>query len=130
MDVKAFAHFFEGVNGYHVIENLYPNRWGKRIKLKKIINNIKKQESELILYCHSLAGFHDTNGFMYIKNEKIFVYRVFEKDAYELNEYVRRFFSLKRIRDLNYRFIPLIYQDGKSTRKTGNAPEDQKLICH
>jgi hypothetical protein len=67
---------------------------------------------------------------MYVKNGKIYVYRVYEKDIYELNEYIRKFYSLERIRNLNYRFIPLHYQRGKSTRKTGNAPEDQKIICH
>ena len=131
MNVTAFAHFFGGVHGYQDIEKKFSTySWIERRKLKKIIKNIKKQEPELILYSHAIRGFHDDNGFMYIKNGKIFVYRVFEKDIYELNDYIQKFYSLESIRDLNTRYIPLIYGDLGATRKTGHTPEDQKLICH
>lgn len=113
MNVNAFAHFFDGINGYY--------EFYKDPSIKRVIKNIQKQKPELILYNHVLCGFHDNNGFMFVKNGKIYVYRIDEKDIYELNDYMRRFYSLDRIRRLNYAFIPIIYQNGKSTRRTGST---------
>lgn len=99
MNVSAFANYFDGVNGYIELNDLrYKTK--KRVRLKSIIKNISKQEPEMILYCNSLAGFHDDNGFLFIKNNKIYVYRVVERDIYELNYYLKKFFSLERIRSL------------------------------
>lgn len=129
MNVKAFAHFFDGVNGYFDIDLSLKN-FVNYLKLKHVIKNINNQKPELILYNHVLAGFHDNNGFMYVKNGKIYVYRVEEKDVFELNDYIRKFFELERIRRLNYAYIPIIYRNGKSIRRTGNTPDNEKLICH
>lgn len=129
-NVSSFAHFFDGVNGYYEINEdpLFHNFLKKR-KFKHIIKNINKQNPELILYSSVLCGFHDVNGFMFVKKEKIFVYRVLENDIYELNDYIRQFFSLDRIRRLNYTFIPIIHQNEQSTRYTGHTPENEKMIC-
>jgi len=130
MNVKAFAHFFDGVNGYWNIEKIFQYRnFFKEKKLNHIIKNINKQKPELILYSKVLSDFHDNNGFLYIKNGKIYVYRVIEKDIYELNDYIRKFFNLDRIRELNYSYIPIIYQKDQSTRLTGHTPENEKMIC-
>jgi hypothetical protein len=130
MKVFAFAHFFDGINGYYEIDkDPQSNNFFKTLKFKHIISNINKQKPELILYCHVLSGFQDDNGFMYVKNGKIYVYRVIEKDIYELNDYIRRFFSLDRIRNLNNTFIPMIYQLDQSTRIAGHTPENEKLLC-
>jgi hypothetical protein len=101
--VTAFAHFFNWADGYYEIDKdpSLKNTVEKK-RLKHIIKNINKQKPEIILYSNVLCGFNDSNGFMYIKNGKIYVYRVIEKDTYELNEYLRIFFSLYRIRRLNY----------------------------
>lgn len=130
MNVTAIANFFDGVNGYDDIDkNFKFKNIFMKIKFKHIIKNINKQKPELILYCHILNGWSDYNGFMYIKNGKIYVYRLYEKDIYELNDYIRKFFSLDRIRSLNYSFIPMIYQKDESSRLTGHTPENEKLIC-
>jgi len=130
MNVQAFANFFDGVNGYYEIDK-GPSikNFLEKLKFKHIVKNINRQKPELILYSHVLCGFHDNNGFMFVKNGKIYVYRVVEKDIYELNEYIKRFFSLDRIRSLNYTFIPSIYQEDESTRRTGHTPENEKMIC-
>lgn len=130
MNVTAFAHFFDGVNGYWNIEKIFQcKNFFKEKKLNHIIKNINKKDPELILYSKVLSDFHDNNGFMYVKNGKIYVYRVIEKDIYELNDYIRRFFSINRIRKLNYSYIPIIYQNDQSTRRTGHTPENEKIIC-
>lgn len=130
MNVYAFANFFYWASGYYEFEDdpSFKNIC-KKMNFKHIIKNINKQKPEIILYSNVLCGFHDNNGFMYIKNGKIYIYRVIEKDIYELNDYIRKFFSLDRIRELNYSYIPIIYQPDQSPRRTGHTPEDQKIIC-
>jgi hypothetical protein len=102
-------------------------------KEKLSIKAINKVQPELFLYCASLTGgFGDIfdNGFMYIKNSKIYTYNKYNGKSYELNEYFRTFFSINNIRRLNYSFIPIIHQkDEKSTRRTGNAPKNEIMIC-
>jgi len=132
MNVTAFANFFDGLYGYYEIsKDPSIENFCEKMKFKHIIKNINKQKPEFIIYCNSLRGSCDNNGFMYIKNGKIYVYRVIEKDVYELNDYIRRFFSLDRIRKLNYNFIPLIYQLdlNPSSRRTGHTPKNEIMIC-
>lgn len=130
MNVSAFANFFDWASGYYEIDkDPSIKNSHERMKLKHVIKNIKKQKPEIILYSNVLCGFHDANGFMYIKNGKIYVYRIIEKDVYELNDYIRKFFSLDRIRELNYSYIPRIYQFDQSPRRTGHTPENEKMIC-
>lgn len=130
MKVHGFAHFYDGVNGYYEIDKDPSIRKNsERIRLKHVIKNIQRQKPELILYNHVLCGFHDSDGFMFVKDGKIYVYRIANNDIHELNEYIRKFISLERIRKLNYAFIPIIYQNGQSTRRTGFTPENEKIIC-
>jgi len=134
MKVKAFANFFDDICYYELDKEPFENIIVK-IRLKQIIKNIYKKKPELILYCDALRGCKgfcgpcDYNGFMFVKNGKLYVYRVVEKDIYELNEYIKRFFSLKRIRSLNYTSIPIIFQKDESIRRTGHTPENEKIIC-
>jgi len=130
MNVTAFAHFIDWVSGYDEIDkDPSIKNFHVRMKFKHVIKNINKQKPEIILYSNVLRGFYDANGFMYIKNGKIYVYRIIEKDVYELNDYIRRFFSLDRIRELNYSYIPIIYQLDQSPRRTGHTLENEKIIC-
>ena len=129
MNVTAFAHFFYWPIGYFNIDNDHSIRnFHGKMKLKHIIKNINKQKPEIILYSQSLSGFHDNNGFMYIKKGKIYVFRVIEKDVYELSDYLRRFFSLDRIRNLNKSYLPMIYHD-QSIRSTGHTLKNERIIC-
>jgi hypothetical protein len=130
MNVTAFAHFFEWASGYYEIDkDPSIKNSHERMKFKHIIKNINKQKPEMILYSNVLCGYHDDNGFMFVKNGKIYVYRVIEKDVYELNDYIQKFFSLDRIRELNYSYKPIIYQLDQSPRRTGHALENEKIIC-
>jgi hypothetical protein len=124
MNVFAFANYFDGIYAY---TDLKLQKGDK--KLKQVIKNINKQQPELILFCHALMGFHDFNGFMYIKKGKIYVYRVNENDIFELNDYIRKFFSLERIRKLSYMFVPFIYRDKESSRRAGDTPLNEIGIC-
>ncbi|MDR0604703.1 MAG: hypothetical protein LBG80_10410 [Bacteroidales bacterium] len=130
MNVIAFVNFFDGIYAYFdMSDNKSPFKTKKQRKLKKVIKHINELQPEQILYCSALSGFHDDNGFMYIKDGKIYVYRVVEGDIFELNEYIRKFFDLERISRLNYTFIPSIYIKEESTRRTGNTPENEKMLC-
>ena len=136
MNVKAFANFYCYVCGYLEIYNgLSIKNFFKRKYLTHVIKNINKQKPEAILYSSALdievlCGIDDYNGFMYIKDGKIYVYRVIEKKSYELNDYIRKFLTLDMIRHLNYSYKPIIYElDQSSPRRTGNTPENEKLKC-
>jgi len=101
----------------------------RKKQFSRVIVNITKQNPELILYSHSLEGWNDDNGFMYIKGDKIYVYNVPNGKIFELNDFIQKFYSLKRARELNLEFIPILYSDCISTRRTGHAPENEIMIC-
>lgn len=129
-NVHAFANFFGGIYTYYDIKRDDPSVSNlSKKRLSRVILNITKQNPELILYCHSLEGWNDDNGFMYIKGNKIYVYNVPNGKIFELNDFIHKFYSLKKARDLNLEFIPLLYSDCISTRRTGHAPENEKMIC-
>jgi hypothetical protein len=130
MNVTAFANFFVWVSGYYEIgkDPSIKNPFD-RMRYKHVIKNIYKQKPEIILFSHVLCGFHDDNGFMYIKNGRIYVYRPIERDVFELNEYIHRFFSLDRIRKLNYTYLPIIYQTDQVPRRTGQTHDNEKIMC-
>jgi len=136
MNVHAFANYFEGLYTYYDVKRDHPNRNYLSIKkLSQVIKNIKKHDPELILYCHTLlssrglVGRWDDNGFMYIKDNKIYVYNVPDGKIFELNDFVHKFYSLERVHNLNVEFIPILHQDCKNTRRTGHTPENEKMMC-
>ncbi|GHV35130.1 hypothetical protein FACS1894178_4050 [Bacteroidia bacterium] len=130
MYIKYFVNFFDGVYAFCNLQSKSSAFLSnKDKKLQNVIKNMQKLEPELILYSHSIRGFHDNNGFMYIKNDKIYVYRVVEKDSIELNEYLTRYFSLKSIRSLNRTFIPSIFIKETTHRYTGNTPLEEIMLC-
>jgi hypothetical protein len=118
-NVKFFYNFFDGIHACFEVKG----------QLKNVLRSINKFNPDLILYCHSLAGFHDDNGFMYIKNNKIYIYLIDKKVSFELNDYIHKFFSLDRIRNLNYVFIPSIFIQDKTHRRNGHTPVNEKQIC-
>jgi hypothetical protein len=133
MNVENFVNFFDGIHTVYTPPYKYNKQKAK--VLKKTIKNINKEKPELILYCSILPRCRkiilcDDNGFMFIKNGKIFVYRVVEKDAFELNEFINNFFTMEQIQKLNHSFIPLIYRKGEElTKITGNTPKSEIGIC-
>jgi hypothetical protein len=127
MNVYAFANYIDGI---------YPYLDAKQIKKKhkKVIVNINKQHPELLLCCSALAvecigcdaGYY---GYLYLKNDKIYVYRPYNADAIELNDYIHEL-PLNTIRNLNWVPVPRIYGGGIGTmRRTGNTPADEIRIC-
>jgi hypothetical protein len=116
---------FGGIPGYSNMHNGGYKGKEKR-NIENILININKKYPDLILYC----GFSINNdGFMYIKNDKIFIYRVAQEDVFELNKYFTKFYRLEGIRSLNYSIVPVFKAQEDRYRRTGNAPEDEKIVC-
>ncbi|MEI6752543.1 MAG: hypothetical protein WCK78_05185 [Paludibacter sp.] len=133
MNVYGFANYFGGFHTYYDVK--FDETISSpivKLKLKHLIRNINKQNPELILYCHVLAGWGDNsyNGFMFIKGNNIYVYNFPNGKIFELNNFIHKYYSLKRVRDLNHEFIPIIYSNCSATRRTGHTPENEKMICH
>lgn len=99
----------------------------KKRNIEKILININKQHPDLILYCGTLSSNDD--GFMYIKNDKIFVYRVVKGDSFELNEYITKFYRLDGIRSLNYSIVPVFDINADRFRRTGHDPKNELIVC-
>jgi hypothetical protein len=125
MNVFAFINFFDGKHAYCKVGN----RTKIDRRLKMIIKNINKQQPELILFCSALMGFSDRNGFMYMKDGKIFVYSVIDGNILELNEYIRKFYRLDSVRRFNHVVIPIMYQKNETMRRNGNTPANEIQIC-
>lgn len=129
MNVLAFANYYNGIYAYSEVKAEHPEQI---VKLEQVINNINSYEPETILFCHTLKDFHDLNSFMFIKQSKIYVYRVIEGDVFELNDYIRQFFQLDKVYSLSTTNVPFFYQHydkEKPTRQTGNTPEKYKMLC-
>ena len=106
---------------------------------KNEIKKIKRKQPELILYCSELESFF-CNGFMYIKNDEIFIYETRTDRGHELNEYFKYLEKLGRsswleyIRNLNRVYVPYIYQKDSSflkieQRRSGNVPANENGLC-
>lgn len=67
-------------NGYQSIEVKYAK------KLKGAIKRILKKNPKHILFSYFLP-----NSILYVKDDKILVYRVIQKEVYELDDYVSKF---------------------------------------
>lgn len=129
MNVLAFANYFDGTYAYSEVKAERPEQVER---LEQVIKNINSQQPETILFCHSLKNFHDLNSFMFIKEGKIYVYRVIEGDAFELNDYIKQFLPQDKIRNLSITNVPFIYQHydkAKPTRSTGDTSEKYKMLC-
>ena len=129
MNVLAFANYYDGTYAYTEVKGERPEQIER---LEQVIRNIDSHGPELILFCHSLKNFHDLNSFMYIRNDKIYVYRVSENDVFELNDYVRQFFPMDKVRGLNNTLVPFVqqhYDREKPSRRTGNAPDRYRMLC-
>lgn len=107
MTVLAFANYYDGTYAYTDVKGERP---GQIEKLEQVIKEINNHKPETILFCHSLRTAHDLNSFMYIKNNKIYVYRVNEGDTVELNDYVDRFLTERQTRNLSKIAVPFVLQ--------------------
>jgi hypothetical protein len=128
MNVLAFANYYDGEYAWADIKSLRPT---DTLQLRTVIKNIQARQPELILFCHSLRKPNDLNAFMYVKEGEIYVYRVREGDAFELNNYVRQFLGMEEIRRLNYIAVPFVYQfyeKEASIRRTENTPKSLKIL--
>lgn len=55
-------------------------------KIKNAIKSILKKRPKYMLHCQHLP-----NTVLYVKDDKIFVYRILQSEEYELNDYVTKF---------------------------------------
>ncbi|GAB6010247.1 hypothetical protein [Dysgonomonas reticulitermitis] len=128
MNVLAFANYYDGTYAYTEVESERPE---DKEKLGQVIKNINNHGPEAILFCHSLKRPRDLNSFMYIKNDKIYVYRVNEGDVFELNNYMKQFLPEEKVRRLNNTFVPFVrqyYNKETPSRRTGNTPAKYKVL--
>ncbi len=130
MNIKAFVNYAASNGSYWDISD----RKSPYKEHKQIIKKISKYEPDLILRSAMLGGgfgvMYD-DGFMYIKGNKIYKFIMNSGKSYELNEYFRNYLRIDDIhRYLDFSYIPLIYnKEDKNKRRTGNARENEKIIC-
>lgn len=128
MKVLAFANYYDGTYAWTDLNSVRPSEIEI---LGQVIRNINGRQPELILFCHSLKKPRDLNSFMYIKDGLIYVYRVKEDDAVELNNYVGQFFTNEEIRNLGYTAVPFInqfYEKEAPLRRTGAVSGSRNII--
>jgi hypothetical protein len=128
MNVYGYANYIDGVCPYQDIK-------GVKREHRQVIKNINKQHPELLLCCSALAvdcigcdtGYY---GYLYLKNDKIYVYRPYNaNNIIELNNYIHGL-SLSTIHSLNWVPVPRIYRGGiGAMRRTGNTSTDEIQIC-
>ena len=125
INAKQNISYFIGLDGI----NSFLDLSNRDKKLKKVVKNINKERPELMLFCRNLCG-RPFYIFMYVKNNKIYVYRVPDGQKMELNEYIRTFYSIESIRKLNR--IPIRVtdrtKDSISYRIAGHTSSQQIQI--
>lgn len=122
----GLAHYLP-ISTFHPLER-------KGDRLSQVIEHLRKEQPDQLLYCHALYSTIVPNGFMYIKGDKIYVLRVVECDSVELNFYIREYLSLEQIRNLNHTPVLSLYRkekgnDANYIRRTGHAPENKSMLC-
>lgn len=118
MNVHAFANYYDGTYAYTEVAMERP---GDAEKLAAVIRNINRHEPEVILFCHSLKTPRDLNSFLFIKGDRMYVYRLKEDDAVELNAYVREHYSMDEVHSLDYTAVPFVeqyYEKAGAKRRT------------
>lgn len=142
---NAFLHFWDGYSGYTEVERhsllYFKKKHPKKMAtiynhLPHAIKNIRKQNPELILsspfrydYLGNSRAYAKGGEILFIKDDKIYVYDIVKEKGIELNDYIKRNFTLGEIRSLNRTDIPYIYTDRKKEKTTGNTPKEQINIC-
>ena len=106
----------------------YPNM-ARRRQIRNSIKKIKKEEPDVILYCDAFR-----KSFMFIKENKIFVYETKKGRSKEFNELVRETPNIDLIRRSNSILWPLFkgLENGSHPlqyRLTGHTPENEVRIC-
>lgn len=74
-----------------IFGSVYPTfskKYAKKVKFA--IKRVLKKEPKYILECAHLP-----NTILYVKDDKIFVYRVLQSEEYELNDYVTKFKNIE-----------------------------------
>jgi hypothetical protein len=137
--VFSFAHIDKSFNLKHItyyeFGDLYADLHKLNPKLKHIIRKINKEKPDLIMCCVSLRNWipnldRDDNCFLFVKQNSIYLYHIDNNKKYELNYYVRNFYSLDKIQNLNKTEILSIFTDkGYSTRITGKTPKNEIQMC-
>ncbi|MBO4805612.1 MAG: hypothetical protein J5554_06190 [Paludibacteraceae bacterium] len=142
---NAFLHFWNSYSGYTEVERhsllYFKKKYSKKTAaiyshLPHAIKKIQKQNPELILsspfrydYLGDSRAYSKGGEILYIKDNKIYVYDIVKEKGVELNNYIKRNFSLREIRSLNRTDIPYIYTDRKKEKTTGNTPKEEINIC-
>lgn len=128
MTVQAFANYYDGTYAYTDVKGERPEHIEK---LEQVIKGINSHDPKIILFCHSLRSDNNLNSFMFIRNNEIYVYRVNEGDAIELNDYVKQFFTMEKVHNLDQTSVPFVqqyYDKEKPNRRAGRTPDKYKML--
>jgi len=129
MNVKGFTDVDEIGSYGDLKDDFYYYKNKQRKHLRQVIRNINKENPDLILYCHNFFGF-----FLYIKNNKIFVYHVSNGIKKEFNEKARECPDIDMIKRLNVMSYPYKKEYELDShpdfyRNTGHTPPNEVRIC-
>lgn len=110
-------------------DDFYFHDRSRRRQIRNGIKNIKKENPEIILFCHAFWS-----SFMYIKENKIYAYDTKKGNSKELNELVREVSDINLIRRSNFILWPLskeleIGSHPIKYRLTGHTPVNEARIC-
>ena len=119
----------EEPGGFHRLDDLFfcSRTKERRNRIRKIIKNINKEKPDLILYCENWLG-----AFLYIKNEKIYIYNLKTRSGREFNEYVRESPNVNFIQRSNEMLWPYSKEKerkGSIYRLTGHTPLHEVRLC-
>jgi len=87
--------FFVYNGEYSCYDDMYRS-FSKKLSrnFPKILKKILKKNPKYLLYCEDFEGM---NTILYLLNDKIYVYRIIQKEEYELNEYIIKFKPKPRV---------------------------------
>ncbi|MDR0507889.1 MAG: hypothetical protein LBH32_13885 [Dysgonamonadaceae bacterium] len=128
VDKSLKLKFLSGLDGQ---DSFYDKNDIKRISnLKQAIKNIYKETPELILFCRNLCG-KPIFTFMFVKENRVYIYRVQDGKIMELNEYIRENYKLESVRLFNMIIRPYNYKNNSKNRNrlAGHTSLNELRIC-
>lgn len=126
--LKGYTDYEEPGMYLSLTDNFY---YKKKIrnKINKTIQNIKKVNPEIIMYCSNWWG-----TFLYLKNNKIYIHYCENDKNVEFNEDLRRYTDVNIIRRSNRIALPLTKEfeqvvSNSYYRLTGHTPVNEVRLC-
>lgn len=122
-NVIGFTSFDGSISGDYT-------QYGKNSKwVNNFFKAINRENPDLMLYCRSMSFYFGIDGFMFLKNNHIYVAK--DRSCFiELNEFINSL-NINDILLLKNTIIPNIYQPyniNDNSRKSGQTPNNEKML--